>query len=135
MRKRAFSYVYHCSIFPEHHHTLNGTIWLIQAAKMRLGKAISDEVIEQKQQFAFRIPLSEYGAFDKRSVTADFFNIQYKLHEKMRFGKGYLYYNSSVCRSYQTAGRIYCSIVSGYVLHCSYRLKALPLTRSRLSSA
>ena len=35
----------------------------------------------------------------------------------------------------ETAGRNSCSIVSGDVSNCSYRLKALPLTSSRLSSA
>ena len=40
----------------------------------------------------------------------------------------------SVCRSYQTGGRNSCSIVSGDVSNCSYRLKVLPLTSSLLSS-
>ena len=35
--------------------------------------------------------------------------------------------NMSACRRYQTAGRNYCSIVSGDVSNCSYRLKALSL--------
>ena len=49
----------------------------------------------------------------------------------------YLYYNSlkSVCRSQQTASRNSCLIVSGDVSNCSYRLKAHPVTSSRLSSA
>ena len=41
----------------------------------------------------------------------------------------------SVCRSSQTAGRNSCSIVSGDVANCSYRLSFLPLTSLRLSSA
>ena len=39
-----------------------------------------------------------------------------------------------VCRSYQTAGRNSCSIVSGDVANGSYRLKALPLKSSHLGS-
>ena len=41
----------------------------------------------------------------------------------------------TVCRSYQTAGRNSCSIVSGDVSNCSYRLNAHPVTSSLLSSA
>ena len=40
----------------------------------------------------------------------------------------------SVCRRSQTAGRNYCSIVSGDVANGSYRLKVHPVTSSRLSS-
>ena len=41
----------------------------------------------------------------------------------------------SVCRRSQTAGRNSCSIVSGDVSNCSYRLKIHPVTSSHLSSA
>ena len=41
----------------------------------------------------------------------------------------------SVCRSSQTTGRNSCSIVSGDVANCSYRLSFLPLTSLHLSSA
>ena len=40
----------------------------------------------------------------------------------------------SVCRCSQTAGRNSCSIVSGDVSNCSYRLTVYPVTSSRLSS-
>ena len=47
-----------------------------------------------------------------------------------------LYYNSPyLCRCSQTAGRNSCSIVSGDVSNCSYRLIVHPVTSSRLSSA
>ena len=41
----------------------------------------------------------------------------------------------SLCRCSETAGRNSCSIVSGDVYNCSYRLTVLPVTSSRLSSA
>ena len=41
----------------------------------------------------------------------------------------------SVCRRSQTAGRNSCSIVSGDVSNCSYRLTVHPVTSSRLGSA
>ena len=41
----------------------------------------------------------------------------------------------SVCRCPKTAGRNSCSIVSGDVSNCSYRLTVHPLTSSRVSSA
>ena len=40
----------------------------------------------------------------------------------------------SVCRCSQTAGRNSCSIVSGDVSNCLYRLTVYPLTSSRFSS-
>ena len=48
----------------------------------------------------------------------------------------YLYYNSPyLCRCSQTAGRNSCSIDSGDVSNCLYRLTVHPVTSSRLSSA
>ena len=41
----------------------------------------------------------------------------------------------SVCRRLQTAGRNSCSIVSGDVSNCSYRLTVHPVTSLRLRSA
>ena len=41
----------------------------------------------------------------------------------------------SVCRCSQTACRKYCSIISGYVSNCSYRLPVHHATSSRLSWA
>ena len=41
----------------------------------------------------------------------------------------------SVCLRSQTTGRNSCSIVSGDVSNCSYRMKVHPVTSSRLSSA
>ena len=41
----------------------------------------------------------------------------------------------SVCRCSQTAGRSSCSIVSGNVSNCSYRLTVYPVTSLRLNSA
>ena len=41
----------------------------------------------------------------------------------------------SVCRCSQTAGCNSCSIVSGNVANCSYRLTVYPVTSSRLNSA
>ena len=41
----------------------------------------------------------------------------------------------SVCRCSQTAGRNYCTIVSGNVSNCSYRLTVYPVRSSRLNSA
>ena len=38
----------------------------------------------------------------------------------------------SVCRCSQTAGRNSCSIVSGDVSNCSYRMRVHPVTSSRL---
>ena len=51
-------------------------------------------------------------------------------------GDRLVYYNSPyLCRCSQTAGRNSCSIVSGDVSNCSYRLTVHPVTSSRLSSA
>ena len=41
----------------------------------------------------------------------------------------------SVCRRSQTTGRNSCSIVSGNISNCSYRLTVYPVTSSRLNSA
>ena len=59
-----------------------------------------------------------------------------KLKLKYRIIIGYIYtiiLLKSVCRCSQTAGRNYCSIVSGNVSNGSYRLTVYPVTSSRLN--
>ena len=67
----------------------------------------------------------------------------YRIHPVEWFQEGFYcwvscsfkYVSLSVSRRSQTAGRNSCSIVSGNVSNCSYRLTVYPVTSSRLSSA
>ena len=51
------------------------------------------------------------------------------------FAQPFHFLFKSVCRCSHTRGRNSCSIVSGDVSNCSYRLEVHPLTSSRVSSA
>ena len=69
-----------------------------------------------------------------RSITSDQPNRQEHDKSILQFSLS-LSVSLSVCRLSQTTGRNACSIVSGDVSNCSYRLTVHPVTSSCLSSA